>query len=113
MNGHLQTDKIIEIFLPFFGIFLHHGAQRLSLDVLGDDRPLSVRLRDLIYGGDVEIGLLRARLIERFVQHVRLGIAAGKDLDDLIVSAQNRFIRSEIQYFFHKLSPFDVFSHLL
>ena len=82
-HADLQIDEEAEVFVLFFGMLRHEGFERLALDEFTDDCPSAVHHGDRKDLGDVEPRLLDARLVERFVEDVSLGIALVERLDEL------------------------------
>ena len=100
MNVELNIYEKIKVFVKFIGIFVHKLFKRGAFDVVHRNGPAAVHYRYSLNFGYVEVGFLNARLIERFVEDVSLGIALIKELYKLVAVPVNLFARSFDYYFF-------------
>ena len=108
----LDVNEEVHILVELVGILVHQLLEGLSLDIVGDDRPLAVDLGDFLNLGDVQPRLLHARLIERLVEHVGLREGFVEYLRHQIAVAVDFFVRSFCYHMieFHKEAPFVSFS---
>jgi len=84
LHLQLQIDEFAQVLVLLVGIFLDELRQRLALDKFGNDGPFAVHGADFQNLRDMKAGLLDTRLIQRLVQHVRLGIVLSENLEHYI-----------------------------
>ena len=78
----LDADEEVEIFVELVGVLFHQLRERLAGDILGADRPLAVDLADLEELGHIQPRLFDTRLIQRFIEDIRLAVIAVEYLED-------------------------------
>ena len=104
MNGHLEIHQQADVRLLLLGglgavllglDLLDELSQGLTLDILGDDRPLAVDHGNLQHLGDVQTRLLNSGLVQGLVQDVSLGILCVEDLDATVAVAVDGLVVSD------------------
>ena len=104
---HLNIYEHFDVFFLACGVILHHLGKGLALDKFGNDSPLAVYCGNLKDLGDIKSGFLDARLIQRLVKNVSLGVLLAEHLDASVTVAVNRLFCSCCNYIIklHFLSP--------
>lgn len=78
------VDEQFEVLVDFVGVLVHKLLESLARDVIHNDSPPAVDLGDLVEFGDIESGLLDARLIEGFVEDIGFGVVFVEEFDYVV-----------------------------
>ena len=84
VNVELDAYELLQQLVHPFRLLLHDLAHGLSLNEIRHDRPLAVQLCDFQDPGNVQTGFLHPCLVQRFVQHIRLGVILVEYLNGFV-----------------------------
>lgn len=110
VNGQLNVHELLHERILALRLLLQNLRHGLALDELGHDGPLAVLLGDGKNFRNRKTGFLHSRLIQRFVQNVRLGILLIEHLDRRIAVPIDGFDVADCYNFIqiHPSAPFSV-----